>query len=164
MQPELENQIYDNLVTNEDVAKLLKCIDLLLNTMYQNDTVEFDRVLNTECDVWFSEIVRNLDVRGVEKGAFLKNISKKIKGLDEIIITIHKEPNERLKEAVKSWIDANLGTKVIANFENKKSILGGAIISYKGKYVDYSLEKRLNSVIAVMKPQLMKSLVTTGTS
>lgn len=158
MKTDLEKIVLDRLVTKKDVGDLLDTIDLLLNTLYQKDGDAFDKTLSTSVDEWFSDIVRGLEKNGLQKEDFLKSIGEMIKSLEEVKITIHEPPNERLKEAIKNWIDANLGTKVVADFEIKKSILGGAIISYKGKYVDYSLRKRLDSVLTKMKPQIVKSL------
>lgn len=76
----------------------------------------------------------------------LENLTEKLQTMQELNLTIAFTPSKSALESIYSWVKKNMGDNFFLNLEINPKILGGAIISYKGLYINNSLEKQLEKV------------------
>lgn len=74
---------------------------------------------------------------------FLEELRKEIGSLPEINLQIAFDPSEEVIWGISRWFEEKLQRKFILNFEIKPRIIGGAIVEYKGKVLDFSLRKEI---------------------
>lgn len=74
--------------------------------------------------------------------ANLKEIIAELKteapNIHQVKFVLAFEPSESFIDILSLWVQSNLGENIILNYEVNTDIIGGVIIIYKGKYLDYS--------------------------
>jgi len=120
------SKFYEKIKTREEVEDLLLMIDEKLD----GGRPRFP-------DWVKEEVGEGLD--GWEK------LKEKLKSLPIFSLTIGFEPTEEFKEKLVHWIKENVEKKAVLDLKIDKEILGGAIISWQGKYKNYSLSEKLKN-------------------
>lgn len=64
----------------------------------------------------------------------------KIKVLD---VTLAFVPSSSFIEKLSVWVNANVSTNVIIKVALDNTIVGGCILSFEGRYLDFTIKKRL---------------------
>jgi F0F1-type ATP synthase delta subunit len=70
---------------------------------------------------------------------FIESLIKAIKSRPVLTLTIAFEPRVKSIDRFHGWITQNVSKDIILDIEVDQSIVGGAQITFKGKYADYSL-------------------------
>lgn len=65
-----------------------------------------------------------------------------------INLTLAIEPSQALMKKIVSWFKKTAGPNLTLDINVDRSILGGMIVSYQGRYQDLSLKRKLDSRIA----------------
>lgn len=73
----------------------------------------------------------------------LTKLNQYLKDLEELKLTLSFTPKADGLGKIISWVKQNVGRETVLEFYKDESILGGATLSYRGKYKDYSLKKTL---------------------
>ncbi len=81
-----------------------------------------------------------------EKRALLEEIEKHLLSIPRIKMKLAFSPPEETIDRIIGWFEKNYGKKVILDLKTNPRIVGGAVLEYGGKWIDLSLEKKLNSV------------------
>ena len=61
-------------------------------------------------------------------------------------------------EKLSGWVKTNVTDETLLDFEINPEILGGALISFNGKYLDESLSKKMEEIFSNQKEELLKTL------
>lgn len=86
----------------------------------------------------------NIDIMNyVTFQRFLLDLKEYISHLPVIQITLAFEPKETTVQRISSWFSYHMKQTVLVNISTDRRILGGSIIAYNGKYLDYTLQKIL---------------------
>jgi len=126
--------------TKNDISILSDEIDILRNTLYQPEGSKGkDKVRATT----LQSVEKDLKQGELEKEDYFIGLTKALDELQEVVIEIALEPTEELIEEVSQWVKANIGPSVVINFKINPALLAGATISFKGKFMDYSLSSQL---------------------
>lgn len=72
---------------------------------------------------------------------FIEQINENISGLTEATITIAIEPDKEMLISISDWFLRSIKKQVLIEIVVDQSLIGGAIIHYKGKRIDASLKK-----------------------
>jgi F0F1-type ATP synthase delta subunit len=92
------------------------------------------------------ELVKN-SVNPRDKSAVIEFCEKLLKETDSsnlVEITVAVEPTGDMKKAISGWFILNYDNKPVFELRHDPSIIGGALISYKGEFRDYSIRKKLS--------------------
>lgn len=134
--------------TDSEKLLLISEIDTVIDSLYATDTNSLKNTLaknvRTETSSFFQKAYEK------EKNflGFLKALRQIILELKEINITIAVDPSNEIVDTVHSWLETNIGKSLIINFEKNESLIGGAQISYMGKYFELTLKKELENTLA----------------
>ncbi|KKS77246.1 MAG: hypothetical protein UV74_C0013G0016 [Candidatus Woesebacteria bacterium GW2011_GWB1_43_14] len=82
---------------------------------------------------------KDFEASKLEKDQFFSELEAILDGMPELVLEVSIQPGEGLIEKIYEWLLGNMENKVIVNFVIKPELIGGATISFQGKFGDYSL-------------------------
>lgn len=154
--------IITSLKTKEELDQLSSEIDSLLVSIFETRNQSFDSALRTisiktarkitealtknSIDTTNKELIRN----------FLEGIKKLLGKFKTIRLIIAFELSGQAIENIHNWVSLNLGEGYILDIETNKSLLGGAIIVFNGKYKDLTIKKSLEDVFSTKKEEILQ--------
>lgn len=135
--------------------------DILLNELEQIKIALFEpkagveQVLKSSVCASHAAILREKSKKEENFASYIEGLIKELTNMDEVKIELPQEPTEGLIDIVYGWLTKNVSPNVIISVSVNPAILGGATISYKGKYYDGSLSRILDEVISNEKLQIL---------
>lgn len=78
---------------------------------------------------------------------FLRSLQDQIKALPEVRVRLAINPTDDLLRAIAKSFDTFTGGKVVLSYSVDPLLLGGVVIEWNGRYLDYSLKKRLSELV-----------------
>lgn len=145
-----EMDIYSTVYTKRDLLLFYKEVDQLVDSIFKTDT-DFSKssssILGKDKKQNVEEYLRanNIDFKNP---VAIKETLLKIKKLGEafpvVSLTLAFEPTEKILKDISFWFIKRLNTKVILDIDYERAFIGGALISYGGRYKDYSLREKID--------------------
>lgn len=137
--------------TTEDVVKLEEEIDLLLQSIYHVDKQMFEETLERQVRIRVAMEIRKLiqqakSSKKEEVKALLSDAYRTVCVLAILQLTLAFEPSEIVIGNISRWARQNLAAGILLDLSLDRSILGGALIMYHGKFYDFTLRKKLNEI------------------
>jgi plasmid replication initiation protein len=142
------DKIYSEIVnllvkTKYDAVLLLGELDILERSLFKIGEEDFEHTLNSGVRAKTAYSINKLIEKG-EKEYALKVLRQKVQDVVFIGITVAFEPTMETYSRLQAWIRENVGSDIAIDLTMDKSILGGAIIEYKGKIVRSTLVTRVD--------------------
>ena len=140
--------LIDSTLTKYDVVKLGEEIDMLLKSLYQLEIDKFEQNLKAEVRVGVATEIRkllqgNIDQNKGEIKAILTSGYRVVCSLPVLKLVLAFEPSEQVIVDISHWARLNLERGIIIDLSIDRSISGGAVIIYRGKFYDFSVRKKL---------------------
>lgn len=162
--------------TTEEIVKFEEEIDLILQNVYRVDKQVIEEALEKHVRVRVAMEIRKLFAQEISSNVEHSNLdtsSKMIASTSDVAMTHIKkedikailssayrticalpilqmtlafEPSEAVIGNISRWARQTLAPGILLDLSLDRSILGGAIIIYQGKFFDYSLRKKLQAV------------------
>ncbi len=137
--------------TTDDVVILDQEIGLLLQSLFHFDKRKFEEILENQIRIRVALEIRkllqtNIHMSKEEIKALLSTGYKTICALPILRLTLAFEPSELVINNISYWARNNLEKGILIDLSLDSSLLGGAIIMYKGKFYDYSLRIKLKEI------------------
>jgi F0F1-type ATP synthase delta subunit len=157
-------ELLKSVRTKSELDQLQSELGVLLKSIYK-DKKTFKKVLDTEVTEAVREIVsEQLAVKADYKSlaALLEGYLNEAKQIKILRMTLAFEPYNDSISAIHEYIAQNMNTQIVLEFRYDPKIVGGAIIEYEGKFVDYSLRKKLDLYVKSQKDQLIKKIKKDG--
>lgn len=134
--------------TQEEANEFQKQIDHLLSMLFTNvpfetavqETISFDKQ-GKLLSIFNREHVNVQQIQALQ--TILQEIKKTIAQLPIITISLAFEPKQRVIETIVTWLLAHTKRPALIHIIVDRSLIGGAILEYKGILKDYSLRKIL---------------------
>lgn len=154
--------IFETIKTQEDIGSVLSDVSRLEALLFEkrHKNRELYDLLESEFDYKFSEIIASwLTTQGIKgkdrptKVVVQESLSLLRKTLDEVNsfkIALAFKPSKKFINRIAQWVKTNFGEKIVLDIDYEKNLLGGVVVSFNGKYADYSLEKALPEAIKKM--------------
>jgi len=164
-----DNLIYYDIVkslkTTPDAEEFLLQLDNLLTKLFKINPDSLEKNLKKIVSSKFAELfkesfkINNInqnDHSAIEK--FLNSIKNQIQQLNILKLQLAFDPTEETIDTLFRWIAENYGSGIILDIHKDESILGGAIVTFNGKYKDLSLRKRFEDTFQKNKIDLKKTI------
>lgn len=149
-----------SITTLDQLEQISFEIDALLDSLYKTWKGSFEKSLDSispetsqAIKATIKENKISLDNIGQLK-ELLTGLKEQIHKLKPIEITLAFSPPEAIIKNIFDWVIKNLGFGLILDIKIDKTILGGAIINFNGKYKDYSLKKRMDEIFAAKREEI----------
>lgn len=142
------SDIINALVRTRTEANLLLAeVETLERALYKIGEGDFDSTLKAAVRAKTAYALSQAIGQG-DGVTLLKSLKEKINALVYLGLTIAFEPNLEIISRLHNWAKQNLGEGVALDLKIDKSILGGAIIEYKGKIGTFSLVNQVDKYFA----------------
>lgn len=133
------------IITSTDVVKAKDKLDKLESSMFTSET-DVESLLNSllspdekdSLTQYCQDKKLSLENKN-DLGIAVKSLQQDLEGLTEVLITFAYQPSVQSLAHFKSLLNEKVGANVVLDVNTDPSILGGAIIEYKGKFGDYTL-------------------------
>lgn len=135
--------------------------DLLLSELAAVKTALFEpkkvleEILKSDVRASVASVIRTKAEKEENFTNYIEGLIRELKNLVEVRVELPYEPTEGLIDMIYSWLTKNVSGSLVISVVINSSILGGATISYKGKYYDGGLSRILDSVLADEKLQIL---------
>ena len=131
--------------TGDEAAQVASLVDMLSDSLYKMGEESFEQVsASLPRTRWVGAVVDGVgnggDIRARQE--WLSGLKEAIKGMREIRMTVAIDIDQVFLDELKK----NLGEGVVFGLEVDPRVLGGAAISYQGRYWDATLLKKVVSV------------------
>lgn len=155
--------IFDLVTTTNDLLTLKEELELLQSSLYKSKGFELalktsvrEKTANALRVVFTDEKIsfkNTLEIKNL-----LEQVQKTLAHLPILRVTIAISPSENTNEKIRSFFQEKREKKFVLDVTCDPTIIGGAIISYDGKFKDYSIKKNLENYFETKKEEVKKLL------
>ncbi len=137
--------------TTDDLVKFDEEMDLLLQSIYYVDKDMLKDALEKTVRIRIATVMRKLIQRDTlskreEVNALFLSVYKTICSLPMLQLTLAFEPSEAVIDNISRWARQNLAAGILLDLSLDRSVLGGAMIMYNGRFYDLTLRKKLQDI------------------
>jgi len=135
--------------TKDDASALHTQIDNILSESFNNTkqiNELIDEILSYHTKTKMLALVsrEKIDMNDLQKlRLFFSEVKKNIETLPVVSLTLAVSPGQRFISMLSSWFFLNTKKAVLLDITVDPTLIGGALIGYKGYYKDFSLKKLL---------------------
>lgn len=126
------SDVLQQVKTSDDVDVLLQDIDVLVDSKYR---LKDEGKLNPKTTKVLREYKGSLDV-----------LRKGLRSLPVVRLTLAFEPDEKTVNMVIDWCRREVDTQAVVKMDVDEAIVGGAKVSFGGRYGDFTLRNKLAKV------------------
>jgi F0F1-type ATP synthase delta subunit len=134
------------VLTKEDFNQLMNEIDLLESSLYELKEGNFDEVMAGKVRKVSASAIGHF-IEGKDRAQALKQIKEHVMAIQFLEITLTFEPTKKLLEKILSWVENSSQRRLAIDIKVDANIIGGAKVSYQGKYFDGSLSTKLANIL-----------------
>ncbi len=137
------------LHTKNEADIFLTQIDILSESLFTKKVSVKEKVselFSSEIAAFLTDSWKNAGIDGknmIELHNYLAAMKETIKHLPVLTITIAFKPKQTTTQRIFDWVHNRLKTPLLLNIKVEKQIIGGAIIEFHGKYLEYTVHKTL---------------------
>lgn len=144
------NQIYSeisgSLITKSDYETLLSELDVLEDSLYKRGDSGFNKTLKDEVRGETANLILELSQHEDLK-TLLENLKKYLNTETKFLnITLAVDPPRSMVEEIGAFAKSLSGKNICVDINTDKNILGGATFDLEGKFMDFSVAKKLEEV------------------
>ena len=140
------------IVTKEDLLSLLEEIDLVQELIFKNINIPLSERAKGNVSEGFRKELEELEKKKIistnpeDNRIFFENLKKYLQNLPQVKIVIAFRPKKEFINKISLWLEKEINQKVILDLAFNPEIVGGALIEYQGRQVDFSLAKEIKSL------------------
>jgi len=140
------SELLTHIQTTDDLHTLKEEISVLQKTFYEQ-SASFDSVLSTQVRKYIADsISKELNSSGIGNKEYLEGLLKELDKLSTVHLTLSYEPDAQSFASFYQWFVDNVGPAIVLDVYTNPNLLGGAQISFNGKYYDGSLITKINQI------------------
>ena len=149
----LKERVQDYIYTKEDLNLFIQDAEKISGLVFKNPKLPLrekiekskEKISNKFYD-FFLELSQDnhSDKERILKE--LKKTKKELLKLPVLKIQLAFSPTPSFIKEISDWLKRNLKKKVLLDVEVNPVIVGGAILEYRGKYLDLSLKKEIEKL------------------
>ncbi|MCL4387177.1 F0F1 ATP synthase subunit delta [Patescibacteria group bacterium] len=155
----MDEEIFANIKTKDSGELFEHELELLLKSLYEGKEDDFNSVLQTKVRAFISNFIREKYSQGnLEIEDYLKDLLKKTQELPKLKLILAFEPSEEAIDRFYSLAAAACGKHILLDISFDPSLIGGAVIIYKGEYRDFSFKKIFEKEFGDEQENILKLL------
>lgn len=146
------SDILKTIKTTTHLENFVSQIDSLLAGLYKIAPGSFEEGLNKTGSTLATLLLESFQKNNIDKKdqssieKFLTGLKERAQQLKIMKLQIALDPSEEIINDIHTWIYKNIGQNIILDITCDESLIGGAIITFEGKYKDLSLKKRFSDI------------------
>lgn len=136
----MKSKLIETVKTKEEMRVLYDEVNVLKLSMFRKGSSDFQNILHTvirkkTADIILSE-TPNLIIE-----EYLEGLLSELEKINSVSITLAYEPTQIEIERFYEFVQASVAKKIVLDLLYDPAIVGGMVISYGGRYKDYSFRK-----------------------
>jgi len=145
------------IITKKDLIFCLKEINLVKKLIFKNINIPLSKKTKEKISENFRKEIERLENKKIiskdpEKNLILfENFEKYLQNLPQIKIKIAFHAKKKFVNKISFWLKKEIKQKVILDLIFNPKIVGGAIIEYKGRQINLSLDKKIDTLVSQKK-------------
>jgi len=158
------SDILSNIKTVDQTNELGSEVDTLLDNLFKTENNAFEKTLNSISILTMQTLKEaflkyniSFDDKTMIK-EYLIGLKEQLQKLKILKLNLAFETSQNSIDNLFAWVLKNLGSGIILNINTDKSIIGGAIIEFNGRYKDLTLKKKLEEVFASKREEITRTL------
>lgn len=152
-------EILSQVRTKQDVLRLIEEVEILLESLYEDQGRGFDRTIASKVRARVSDAISDeINKSKADKKSYLLGLEKKLKGLKEVRLTLAFEPSSASIDKFNDFIKKNVGEEVVLDLSFDPKLIGGAIVTYDGEYRDFSINRFFEEEFTQNKKMVLELL------
>ena len=137
--------------TTDDVLTLQKELEALTKYLFSTKKDTFETALQEEVRAWVADVVRAQGgTTAATRKKFLDELNAQLKKLPAVQLTLAFQPTQKNIDVIHNWLHSQLQQPHVLHLVYDPSVVGGAVISYQGRYHDASLKKVIEETHATV--------------
>jgi hypothetical protein len=138
------SQILSRLEQKSDIDLLRQEVDLMLDALYMQEG-KYLELVRSEVRNWVLQAVdEEIASLGISREKYLKDLQEALTKFNLLELKVAFEPTSSNIENIHNWARKNISEYIVLELIYDPKLIGGAIITYKGKYLDLSLVKKFD--------------------
>lgn len=158
-------RIFEQIRTVEDVRLTANSIDLLLVSLYKTHNGMFQETLSASVERGLAESIlltlqeQNIGLSDYARlETFFSALKQQLAAIHTLHLTLAYHPTNEQVEQLSDWVRQATRSFVVLEIRVNPDQIAGAVITYKGKYVDLSLKKKLSAVYQTKREEILSML------
>jgi len=141
------------IVTKEDLIFFLEEINLVKGVIFKNINIPLSKKVKRNISEDFRKELEELERKKIisknpEKNQiFFENLKKYLQKFPQVKIEIAFQPKKKFVNEISLWLEKEINQKIVLDLTFNPKIVGGAIIEYQGKQINFSLAKKIDELI-----------------
>lgn len=161
MNQDLLNKLYSLIQTTEDVANLNDAVQYAKNNLFKIKNKAGVDEISLHLPVKFGMFLKEAVIETktdpsnlTSLKSLLSAVSESLNTLEEVSLTLAIDPSQKTLDKLSDTLKKTFGINSVMSISIDPDILGGAIVILNGRYLDYSLRKKLNIVFEARKDEI----------
>jgi F0F1-type ATP synthase delta subunit len=140
----------NRMVVKSEVLGWLQELDILERAVYGNTPEVFEQALENEVSSEMSALIKNeMEIRGGVIGVrsdILRELKDGVNSLKIVKLEVAVDVSKEMLKRIHNWLKENVGAGIILEMVTNDDVVMGAKISFQGRYIDVSAQKRWSEV------------------
>lgn len=156
------DKVLEEIRTIEDLRLVASELDRLMVSLYNADAGAFKTLLTTNIQRSLSDAItqsaseQQLSLDNYEQlEQYFSGLKQTLMKLPVLQLTLAYRPTNEHIISLSEWIRRETNKSVVLQLHYNQNILGGAIITFEGRYLDLSLKTKLASVYESKRADVM---------
>jgi F0F1-type ATP synthase delta subunit len=154
--------ILEDIRTVEDLQLLHSELDVLMVALFQSTGDRFKTTLNSGIQRNLGNVImQSLTEQHITLDdhehlqAYFQGLKTFITSLPVLQLKLAFHPSNQQLLQLSDWIRSSTGKPVMLQLQFNKQLLGGAVVTYEGKYTDLTLQKKLENVYTQKRAEIL---------
>lgn len=153
------NDIVNSIKTQEQLDQFSNLLETLNASIYKSDD-SFNKILSSNkskaAELLATELLKPEVISSPgQKEKLISETAEELKNIKTIHITIAIPATDEIVKIISDWSQKKLKGNYLFDIEYDPSIVGGAQVSYDGRYMDDSLIKKIGNVFKEHKEEIL---------
>ncbi len=135
----MDSNLYSLVTTKADIDTIIGEIDILSDSLFRTGEADFEHTLKTKIRLATAKFF-------ADKRDDLENLKTQLLSAKIVKLTLAFEAKTSDAENILAWLRKNIDPNCVLDLAYDKTILGGAVIEFEGKYMDMSLRKQMEAL------------------
>jgi len=146
MQPLLKQ-----IMTKEELIVFIEDINFTENLIFKDMHTPLSEKIKEKTSSEFVHFVKKLEEEDShfhspnQQSSFFQNLKTDLKNIPQLKLEIAFEPSVEFLEKIKQWFQQRTG-RLILDLSQNPGIVAGAVITYRGKYKNLSVAKKIDEL------------------
>lgn len=141
------------IITRGDLIFYIEEINLAEKLLFKDIKIPLSERVKGEAGEEFRNLLKDLEKKGlifgspVQQFSFFEEIKKELKAIPQVKLEIAFEASKDFLLTIKNRLREITLQEIILDVTRNPKLVAGAIIEYQGKYLDFSLAKKIDELI-----------------